>query len=146
MSLFQNKATGPGRSQDHVPNDVSDHGSDTLVLNNGGQQAEPGYDGDAPSQAATKTTLDDLMATLQKLEEEEKFPTARKEKPDKNEKPLGWCKWSRCLFVPESLLSFEIFVKTLDKEHKKYKATVVLISILFLYVKVLRLKKKKKTW
>jgi len=43
----------------------------------------------SPSQTATRTTLDDLMQTLKKLEEEDKFPTARK---DKNEKPMSWCK------------------------------------------------------
>ncbi len=43
-----------------------------------------------PSQAATKTTLDDLMETLKKLEEEEKFPGG---KPvDKNQTPQNWCK------------------------------------------------------
>ena len=44
----------------------------------------------SPSQTATRTTLDDLMQTLKKLEEEDKFPSARK---DKNEKPLSWCKF-----------------------------------------------------
>ena len=40
------------------------------------------------SNAATKTTLDDLMETLKKLEEDEKLPNEM----DKNQTPQNWCK------------------------------------------------------
>ena len=46
-----------------------------------------------PSQAASKqTTFDDLMATLHKLEADEKFPSARNH--HKNENPACWCKYT----------------------------------------------------
>ena len=41
----------------------------------------------------TKTTLDDLMETLKKLEEEDHLVKVSGRK-EKNEKPLEWCKWS----------------------------------------------------
>ena len=43
------------------------------------------------SQSATKTTLDDLMATLSKLEEGASFDK-RNDDRSKNEKPLAWRK------------------------------------------------------
>lgn len=44
----------------------------------------------SPSQSGSKITLDDLMNTLQKLEEDEKFPTARKDKEEMRKKPFAW--------------------------------------------------------
>ena len=41
------------------------------------------------SSRATKTTIETLMDTLKKLEEEEKLPAGRK---DKNKTPSNWCK------------------------------------------------------
>ena len=46
------------------------------------------------SQTGTKTTIDDLMATLKKLEEEDtlvKF--SAREAANRNEKPLAWCEY-----------------------------------------------------
>ena len=44
-----------------------------------------------PSEATTnKTTLEDLMETLKKLEEEDVSTTSRK---GKNQKPLDWREW-----------------------------------------------------
>lgn len=45
-----------------------------------------------PSQATSdKTTVDDILATLKKLEEEHTFEK-QKSQESKNEKPLAWCK------------------------------------------------------
>ena len=41
------------------------------------------------SQTGTKTTLEDLMETLKKLEEEDKLPA---EEHNKNKTPRNWCK------------------------------------------------------
>ena len=42
------------------------------------------------SSRATKTTIETLMDTLKKLEEEEKLPGGHK---DKNTTPTNWCKY-----------------------------------------------------
>ena len=88
--LFQNNARASVHHNDISPRNETDQ-PDRDYAYSGQDHGETGAGGEpsqSPSQAATKTTIDDLMATLQKLEEDEKFPTSRNEK---NEKPRDWC-------------------------------------------------------
>ena len=63
----------------------------------------------SPSQAATKTTFDDLVETLKQLEQDEKLPTARKGK-DTTQKKNSWCKkiqWRLILKTKKKAVSLQ---------------------------------------
>ena len=93
MIGLQNNSPRPSLPQELQDGSEEEDEARTLTLsNNRGDVSgrDPDHNTLTSSQVATKTTLDDLMETLKKLEEEEKFPG---DKVDKNQTPQNWRKY-----------------------------------------------------
>ena len=94
LYYFQNNRSPPNTNQlDEGPSAGAAEHDDLLSSLSASRQVNRNTDSDMlkepNSLAATRTTLDDLMETLKKLEEDEKLV----DKHDKNQSPKNWRMW-----------------------------------------------------